>query len=252
MPVLAQAALYGARVIAGDDTAQALAFADPDRTLPAVRPRPVAIDEVVLFNPELRDAYFFLPGIIGVVIMQVTLILASIGLVREKEQQTIEPLLATPISPLALVAGKLVPYALIAAIDFVIVLALGHAIFDLPVHGAPAAIGLLAFLYIASLLTLGSLIATVSETQPQAIFLAVFVLLPSILLSGFVFPLEAMPQWLRPVAWLLPMTYYVDGIRGLLLKDTAFQHIAADFLVLATFALAFAGLSLARFRKRLA
>jgi ABC-2 type transport system permease protein len=252
MPVLAQAALYGAQVIAGDDTAQALVFADPDHTVPAVRPRPVAIDEVVLFNPELRDAYFFLPGIIGVVIMQVTLILASVGLVREKEQQTIEQLLATPISPLALVAGKLLPYALIAAVDFVIVLALGHIIFDLPVHGSAPAVGLLAVLYIASLLTLGSLIATFSATQPQAIFMAVFVLLPSILLSGFVFPLEAMPGWLHPVAWLLPMTYYVDAIRALLLKDTAFRYLAADFVVLATFALLFGALSLARFRKRLA
>jgi ABC-2 type transport system permease protein len=252
MPVLAQAALYGAQVIAGDETAQALVFADPERALPPVRARPVAIDEVVLFNPDLRDAYFFLPGIIGVVIMQVTLILASVGLVREKEQQTIEPLLATPISPLALVAGKLVPYALIAGVDFVIVLALGHVIFDLPVHGSPAAIGLLALLYIAALLTLGSFLATFSETQPQAIFLAVFVLLPSILLSGFVFPLEAMPGWLRPVAWFLPMTYYVDGIRALLLKDAALRAVLADFAVLAAFALFFGALSLARFRKRLA
>ena len=251
MPVLAQAARYGARVLTSDEMAEGLMFADPGQPLEPVPPRPVAIDEVILFNPSLKDAHFFLPGIIGVVIMQVTLVLASVGLVREKEQNTIEQLLATPVSRFALITGKMVPYALIAALDFVIVLGLGHVVFALPFRGSPFAIGLLALLFILSLLTLGSLISTFSETQPQAIFMAVFILLPSVLLSGFVFPIEAMPDWLRPVSWALPMTYYVEAIRALMLKGTAIEYVLRDFLALGAFMLGFGALSLARFRKRL-
>lgn len=251
MPVLAQAARYGAQVLTSDDSLEALTFADPDQPLEPVHPRPVVIDEHILFNPDLQDAHFFLPGIIGVVIMQVTLILASVGLVREKEQQTIEQLLATPISRFALIIGKLVPYALIASLDFAIVLALGHLVFELPFRGSAFGIALLAALYILSLLTLGSLISTLSETQPQAIFMAVFVLIPSVLLSGFVFPLEAMPDWLRPVAYALPMTYYIEGIRALMLKGTELPYLLRDFLALGAFMIGFGALSLARFRTRL-
>lgn len=251
MPVLAQAARYGAQVLTSDETFEALSFADPGQPLEPVHPRPVTIDEHILFNPDLRDAHFFLPGIIGVVIMQVTLVLGSVGLVREKEQQTIEQLLATPISRFALIAGKLLPYALIAAVDFALVLAVGHLVFELPFRGSAAGIVLLAALYILSLLTLGSLISTLAETQPQAIFMAVFVLIPSVLLSGFVFPVEAMPDWLRPVAWALPMTYYVEGIRALMLKGTGLSGVLRDFLALATFMIGFGALSMARFRTRL-
>jgi ABC-2 type transport system permease protein len=251
MPTLAQAGLFGARVLTGEDAAEELAFDDPDHPAPPVRKPPIKIDEEILFNEELRDSDFFLPGTIGIVIMLVTLTLSA-GLVREKEQQTIEQLLATPIPRLALIAGKMIPYGMIAALDFIVATVLARLVFALPFRGSVVAVALLAALFILALLALGALISTLSETQLQANFMAVFVIVPSVLMSGFVFPVEAMPSWLRPVAWSLPMTYFVDAIRGLTLKGTSVRDLIVDFAALATFMIGFGVLSVARFRKRLA
>src|SRR6185295_1576790 len=171
---------------------------------------------------------------------------------REREQATMEQLLVTPISRLALIAGKMLPYGLIAAVDFVIVSVFARVLFLLPFHGALIPVGTLAALFILALLALGALISTLSETQLQANFMAVFVIVPSVLMSGFVFPVEAMPEWLRPIAWSLPMTYFVEAIRGLTLKGTAMLEVMHDFVALAAFLVGFGVLSVARFRKRLA
>jgi ABC-2 type transport system permease protein len=251
MPTLAQAGLFGARVLTGEDAAAELIFDDPDHPLPPTRKPPIKIDEEILFNPQLRDSDFFLPGTIGIVIMLVVLTLSS-GLVREKEQQTIEQLLATPISRAALIIGKMIPYGIIAAIDFAVAAALARVVFALPFRGSLLAIVILALLFILALLALGALISTLSETQLQANFMAVFVIVPSVLMSGFVFPIEAMPGWLRPVAWSLPMTYFVEASRGLTLKGTPVGELAMNFWALAGFVLAFGTLSITRFRKRLA
>lgn len=251
MPTLAQAAMYGARVLTSDDTTEQLQVDDPDHPAPPVRKPPIAVDQVILFNPDLRDSDFFLPGTIGIVIMVVVLVLSA-GLVREKEQQTIEQLLATPITRSSLIAGKMIPYGIIALFDFAIVSALARMIFALPFRGSLLPVIFLAVLFILALLALGALISTVSETQLQANFIAVFLIVPSILLSGFVFPIEAIPRWLQPVAWSLPMTYFVEAIRGITLKGTTLHDQLADFVVLAAFMLGFFLLSLARFRKTLA
>jgi len=173
-------------------------------------------------------------------------------LVREKEQQTIEQLLATPISRAALIIGKMIPYGFIALLDFAVAAALARVVFALPFRGSLFWIVVLAVLFILALLALGALISTLSETQLQANFMAVFVIVPSVLMSGFVFPIEAMPRWLRPVAWSLPMTYFVDAIRGLTLKGTPVADLLVDFAALTGFVTVFGVLSITRFRKRLA
>lgn len=251
MPTLAQAALYGARVLTSDKAMDALTFQDPDHPAPALRKPPIKIDQIILFNPQLRDSDFFLPGTIGIVIMLVVLTLSS-GLVREKEQATIEQLLVTPISRFALIAGKMIPYGIIAALDFAVVSILARLIFDLPFHGAVIPVCGLALLFILSLLALGALISTLSQTQLQANFMAVFVIVPSVLMSGFVFPIEAIPHWLQPAAWSLPMTYFVEAIRGLTLKGATVADQLRDFVALGAFMIGFTVLSLARFRKQLA
>jgi ABC-2 type transport system permease protein len=251
MPTLAQAALYGASVLTGEDASASFTFVDPDKPAPTPPKPPIKIAQRILFNPTLRDSTFFLPGTIGIVIMLVVLTLSS-GLVREKEQATIEQLLVTPISRFALIAGKMIPYGIVALFDFAVVSILAKVIFEMPFSGAVLPVTLLAILFILALLALGALISTVSQTQLQANFMAVFVIVPSVLLSGFVFPLEAIPQWLRPVAWGLPMTYFVDAIRGLTLKGASVVDLAHDFIVLAAFMVGFTLLSLARFRKQLA
>ncbi len=252
MPTLAQAGMYGASTLTSDEAMEGLVFVDdPDKPAPVIRKRPIKIVQEVLFNPELRDSDFFLPGTIGIVIMLVVLTLSS-GLVREKEQATIEQLLVTPISRFSLIAGKMIPYGIIAAADFVVVSLLARFIFALPFNGGLGPLIVLSLLFILALLALGALISTISATQLQANFMAVFVIVPSVLMSGFVFPLEAIPHWLQPVAWSLPMTYFVEGIRGFTLKGTTFMEQGRDFLALAGFMALFTTVSLARFRKQLA
>ncbi len=250
MPTLAQAAMQAVGTLTSDNATDALLVDDPENPAPPPRPAPIKIDQVVLFNPDLRDSDFFLPGTIGIVIMLVVLTLSA-GLVREKEQQTIEQLVATPIPRSALIAGKMIPYAIVAAVDFVVVAAVARFVFALPFRGSWLALALLAACFIVALLALGSLISTVSETQIQASFLGVFVLVPSVLMSGFVFPIEAMPRWLQPVAWSLPMTYFVDGVRALTLKAAPITELKRDFLALIAFMIVFSALSLAGFRKQL-
>ncbi len=251
MPTLAQAGMFGARVLTSDDTMDQLTFEDPEHPSPPLRKPPIRIDQQILFNPDLRDSDFFLPGTIGIVIMLVVLTLSS-GLVREKELATFEQLLVTPISRFALIAGKMIPYGLIGALDFVVVTLLARVLFALPFRGSVLGVGAMAVLFILALLALGALISTVSETQLQANFMSTFVMVPSLLMSGFVFPIEAIPSWLQPVAWSLPMTYFVEAVRGFTLKGTGIADHLRDFLMLGGFMVGFTLLSLARFRKQLA
>jgi len=250
MPSLAQAALFGASVLTSEDAIIDLQPPDEEHPQPPRKP-PIKIDQIILYNADLRDAHFFLPGTIGIVIMIVVLTLSA-GLVREKEQQTIEQLLATPISRFALIAGKMIPYGIIAALDFVVALLLAWLVFALPFRGSLVWLGILGALFILALLALGALISTMSQNQLQANIMAVFIDVPSVLMSGFVFPIEAMPSWLRPVAWSLPMTYFIEGIRGLTLKATPVWELRWNFVALAAFMVVFTVLSLARFRKTLA
>jgi len=250
MPTLAQAGLYGARVLTSEEVMDELTFQDPDHPSPPLRKPPIRIKQDILFNPDLRDSDFFLPGTIGIVIMIVVLTLSA-GFVREKEQATIEQLLVTPITRFSLIAGKMIPYGIIAAVDFVVVTVLARVIFTLPIRGSIFPVIALAVLFVLALLALGALISTISQTQLQANIMAVFVIVPSVLMSGFVFPIEAIPRWLQPVAWSLPMTYFVEAIRGFTLKGTSLVDQFRDFAVLFGFTVVLTGLSLARFRKQL-
>jgi ABC-2 type transport system permease protein len=249
MPTLAQAAIYGVGVLTDEDAAATFVVDTPDHPAKAVRKAPIKIESAILFNPQLRDSDFFLPGTIGIVIMIVTLTLAT-GLIREKEQQTIEQLMVTPLSKFALIAGKLIPYAIVSTLDLVLVAVLAKVVFGLPVRGSTVAVGALGVLFILALLALGSLIATLARNQLQANFVGVFIIVPSVLLSGFAFPLEAMPDWLRPISWTLPMTYFVEAIRGLTLKGTTVAEQWRDFVALAAFLFGFLGLSVSLFRKQ--
>jgi ABC-2 type transport system permease protein len=248
MPTLAQGALYSTSFLANDEALHEL-LVDEDGQVP--RPAPIAVESEILFNPSLRDTDFFLPGTMGIVVMLVSLALTT-GLVREKEQQTIEQLWATPMSRVAFVSGKLLPYALVTAADFAMVAILSRLVFDLPFRGSLTAIVVLAALFIVAMLALGSLIASLSETQIQQHFMNIFVFILSIMLSGFVFPLEAIPAWLQPLARILPMTYFVEGIRALTLKGSTFAEVRVDYVALAAFTLACAALTLRGFRKQTA
>ncbi|HVO22464.1 MAG TPA: ABC transporter permease [Candidatus Margulisiibacteriota bacterium] len=250
MPTLAQAGMYGASVLTDEESAEQLIMDDPDHPAPPFRKPPIKIEQEILYNPNLRDSDFFLPGTIGIVIMVVVLQLTA-NLVREREQGTMEQLLVTPITRFSLITGKMIPYGLIGAFDFVVVSILAKLVFNLPFMSV-APVAALAALFILALLMVGAFLSTIAQTQVQHGFLIVFVIIPSLLMSGFVFPIEAIPGWLQPVAWSLPMTYFVEAIRGFTLKGTTMADEWRAFAALAGFMVGFTILSLARFRKTLA
>ena len=209
------------------------------------------MDTEILFNPDEKETWFFLPGVIGVLIMQIALILTGISVVREREKNTLEQLLVTPMSKLTFVIGKISPYTIIAILDFYLILGVGWYSFELPFPDSQVALFLLAFIYISVMISLGFLISLISQTQQQAMFIAIFIIVPSILLSGFIFPLEAIPEYIRPISYIIPFTYFVEIIRGLLIKHTLFADLVYAYLALFSFIVIFVGLSIFIFKKRI-
>lgn len=251
MPSLATAMDNKKGAITDDAVTSQMYFLDPDAENITIAPEPFELDVATLFNPDKRETWFFLPGVIGVLIMQVSLILTSTAVVREKENHTMEQLVVTPLTRVQFVLGKILPYVLIAFADFYFILGLSWLLFELPMPGSQLALFVLALVYVSGLIALGLVISTVSQTQQQAIFISIFILIPSILLSGFIFPVEAMPGYIQPVSWMLPFTYFVEVIRGILIKGSDLIVLLPDFAALAGFAILFITISILRFRKTL-
>lgn len=214
--------------------------------------QPVPSLEVVLyFNPEQRTVVNIVPGLLGIILTMTMVLFTSAAIVREREQGNIEFPITTPVQPFELMLGKILPYVLVGFIQIAIILGAGHAVFAVPVRGGLDALALAAFLFICASLTLGLVISTIAKTQLQAMQMTVFILLPSILLSGFLFPYEAMP---RPAQWLaeiLPATHFMRMSRGIILRDadvSSLQYDAIALLVLTVLGLLLAS---SRFSKRL-
>jgi len=225
--------------------------ADADEDVILIAPQPFFIDLEILFNPDKRETWFFLPGVIGVLIMQIALILTSTAVVREKEYNTLEQIVVSPLTRAQFILGKVSLYVFIAFVDFYFILLLGWWLFDLPATSSHGLLLLLAICFVAAVTAMGLAISTVSQTQQQAIFISIFILIPSILLSGFIFPLEAMPWYIRPVSYCLPFTYFVATIRGVLLKANDFATLAPYYAALLGFAAVFTTVSIRGFRKSL-
>ncbi len=249
MPSLATAMDNNTSVITDDAVTADMFFSDPDKPPVVIAQDPFELEVVTLFNPDKIETWFFLPGVVGILIMQVALILTSTTIVRERESHTLEQLLVSPMTRSQFIIGKIIPYVLISLADFYAILGFSWLVFDLPQPDSHAVLFLLATVYLAALITMGLAISTISQTQQQAIFISIFVLIPSILLSGFIFPVESMPTWAQPVAWLIPFTYFVDIIRGILLKANTLSEMAPQFGALLAFTVVFTVFSILRFRK---
>jgi ABC-2 type transport system permease protein len=252
MPSLATAMDNNSSAITDEAVTADMYFSDPDEPLVVIAQDPFNLEIETLFNPDKIETWFFLPGVVGILIMQVALILTSTTVVRERENNTLEQLLVSPMTRSQFILGKIIPYVIIALIDFYAILGFSWLVFDLPLPDSHAVLFLLAVAYLAALISMGLAISTISQTQQQAIFLSIFVLIPSILLSGFIFPIEAMPSYIQPVAYIIPFTYFVDIIRGILLKGNSLVELIPQFLALAAFAVVFTMFSIFRFRKTLA
>jgi ABC-2 type transport system permease protein len=212
---------------------------------------PVDVRTQVWYNPDLESTYFMVPGVMGMVLYALTSILTATAVVRERERGTIEQLIVTPIRPWELIVGKLLPYVLLALLNTLEVLAIGAFWFKVPVRGDLALILLLSCLFLLSGLGIGLLASTAANTQQEAMLIVWMTLLPSIFLSGFFFPLEAMPQFLRWLSYLVPLRYYLVIIRSLLIKGVGAEAFGFEVLALAIFGLGIMTLAAMRFRKRL-
>jgi ABC-2 type transport system permease protein len=215
--------------------------------LPLLRPEPR-----IYYNPRLKSTQYMVPGVAAVTLLIVTTVVTAMGLAREKEMGTIEQLLITPIRPSTLLLGKTLPFALIGLVVAGLVLAVGTNLFAVPVRGSLAAIFLGTALYVMSTLGTGILISTVARTQQQAILGSFFFLLPAMLLSGFITPVESMPAWIQPVTWVNPVRFYVEILRAGLLKGARLGDVVPQLGALAAFGVGLLVVASLRFRKRLA
>ncbi len=205
----------------------------------------------VLYNPNLEITNFTIPGLVGLILQNVTIMLTAFSMVREKERGTIEQLMISPVKPSELIIGKLVPYVAIGYVGFLFALAICCFWFKVKVVGSLTLLLLLGGLFVICSLAIGMLISTFARTQLQAMMMLVLVLLPSILLSGFMFPIEAMPSWLQPITWVIPLTYFLRIDRGIILKDVGMDVLANDALSLAAFLVILLTIAILKFKKNL-
>ncbi len=212
---------------------------------------PLEVRPQVWYNPDLVSAHFMIPGVIGMILFAITSILTATTIVRERERGTIEQLIVTPIRPWELITGKLTPYVILTLFDTLVVLAIGHVWFGVPVRGDLGLIIGLSCLMLLSGLGIGLFASTISNTQQEAMLTTWMTLLPSIFLSGFFFPLEAMPLVLRWISYLIPLRYYLVIIRALLLKGVGAAAIQNEIIALTLFGVGIMGAAVLRFRKRL-
>jgi len=206
----------------------------------------------VWYNPELKTRKFMVPGIVGLLLMLITLILTSLAIVKEKEIGTFEQLIVTPIKPYQLIIGKLVPFTIVGLLATVVVLTAMQVIFNIPVRGSTTFLFVATTIYVLSLLGLGLFVSTISKTQQQAMMLAIFaIMLPMVYLSGFAFPIENMPKSIQYVTYLIPLRYFITIIRGIILKGIGFSQLWVETTVLLLMGIAILLLSSLRFKRKL-
>lgn len=213
--------------------------------------QPLEIRTQVWYNPDLVSNYFMIPGVIGMILFAITSILTATSVVRERERGTIEQLIVTPIRPWELIVGKVTPYVILALINTFEVLAVGHWWFGVPIRGSLTLIVATSGLLLLSGLGIGLFASTMANTQQEAMLTVWMTLLPSIFLSGFFFPLEAMPAVLRWFSAIIPLRYYLVIIRAVMLKGSGIASIWQETLALLVFGVVILVAASLRFRKRL-
>jgi len=217
----------------------------------ALKAPSVRVTTKVWFNPEMQSVRFTIPALVGLILQNITLMLTAFALVREKERSTIEQLIVTPIRSFELIMGKLVPYVAIGYTGFLFALSICMFWFGIPVAGSLPLLLSIGFLFVLCSLAIGMLISTFARTQLQAMMAMVFVLLPSILLSGFIFPRAAMPPFIAALGYAIPLTYFLEILRGIVLKGVGMHFLWKNTLMLGGFTLVILSLAILRFRKSL-
>lgn len=212
---------------------------------------PLEVRTQVWYNPDLVSAYFMIPGMIGMILYFITALLTATAIVRERERGTIEQLIVTPIRPWELVIGKVVPYVILGFLDTFEVLLIGHLWFKVPVRSDLGLIIGTSGLLLLSSLGIGLFASTIANTQQEAFLTVMFTMLPGIFLSGFFFPIDAMPTFLQAISYAIPLRYFLVIIRALLLKGVGAAAIQNEIIALAIFGVVIMTAAALRFRKRL-
>ncbi len=203
------------------------------------------------YNPEGITAYNIVPGLMGVVLTMTMVMMTALAMTRERERGTMENLLATPVRPFEVMAGKIVPYILIGYVQVVVILVAARALFQVPMVGSLALLSALLVLFIAANLAVGFTFSTLARNQLQAMQMTFFFFLPSMLLSGFMFPFRGMPGWAQDIGEVLPLTHFLRIVRGILLKGSHWNDVALEVAALAAFLVAAGAIAMARYRETL-
>lgn len=203
------------------------------------------------YNPDGITAYFMVPAILGIIVTMTMVIITAVAIVRERERGTLEQLLVTPIKPYELMIGKILPYIALGYIQITVALVVAVTVFDVPIKGSLLELYLLTLFFITASLGLGIFISNIAKTQMQAFQMSFFVMLPSILLSGFMFPRDAMPQFIYYLSAFIPLTYYLDIIRGIILKGIGFQYLVGQVTALLVFSIVLLIVSTLKFKKKI-
>jgi ABC-2 type transport system permease protein len=212
---------------------------------------PLNIETRVWYNPDMKSLFFNIPALIGLILQNVIAMLTSFSIVREKERGTMEQLVVTPIRSLELLMGKLLPFVFIGFVSLSLILATGIFWFGVVPIGSIPLLVLLSTIFLFTILAIGLLISSVAKTQLQAMQMTFILILPSILLSGFVFPRETMPRLLQLLGGLLPLTYFLEIVRGIFLKGVGIQYLWQDTLTLCAFAIILLAIAAKKFKKNL-
>ncbi len=224
-----------------------------EKSLPVTavsRSLPVEARPKILFNPDSRSANFLIPGMLAVLIQIMTVMLTALAIVRERERGTLEQLYMTPVKPLGLMIGKIIPYAIVAYAELSIMLFFMRWVFKIPISGSLTLLLLLVVPFLITMLGLGLLISTRAQSQQEAMQAAFGTMLPSIFLSGYIFPIDTMPLFFRGVSAILPTTYLIEIFRGIILRGAGIDALWKQTLILSIMGLVLITLSALRFRKR--
>jgi drug efflux transport system permease protein len=214
-----------------------------------IKDLPIHPHPIMLFNPDSRSANLLIPGLVAILLTFSGTLLAAYAIVRERERGTLEQLMVTPVSPVGVVLGKLLPYLVLGFLQLLMVLAMMTKIFKVPIHGSlPLLLGL-SLIYLFALLSLGLLVSSVSKTQMEATQISQMFLLPSVMLSGYIFPLSSLPAFLVPIAKLLPATHFISIARGIIIRGANFHDLWPDVAALLAIAIVLVAGSTRAFRK---
>ncbi len=204
------------------------------------------------YNPDGITAYYMVPAILGIIVTLTMMIITAVAIVRERERGTLEQLMVTPIRSYEMMIGKIAPYVVLGYVQITVALLVGVWVFGVPIRGSLLQLYGLTLFFITASLGLGLMISNIAKNQMQAFQLAFFVMLPSILLSGFLFPRDAMPRVIYYISAVIPLTYYLDIIRGIILKGIGYQYLMGQVAVLLVFSIIFLTISIIKFKKKIA